>query len=63
MESLSLLPGYNSAMTSTLIITAPNFEGIPGLVHGFGLRNSVWPDPVILVKQIQSEIFRDAARS
>jgi len=43
------------------MIQAPNFEGIEGLVHGFGLRDSIWPEGVRLIKQIHSDLVRDAA--
>ncbi len=43
-----------------MIVTAPNFAGIDGLVHGFGQRDSVWPPGVTLVKQIHSDIVWDA---
>jgi YfiH family protein len=45
-----------------IMIAAPNLEAIPGLVHGFGLRDSVWPPEVTLVRQIHSDIVWDAER-
>jgi len=46
-----------------MIVTAPNLSEVPGLVHGFGLRDSRWPDHVVMVKQIHSDIVLDAART
>jgi len=43
------------------MITAPNFEGIEGLVHGFGLRSSTYPEPIVTAKQIHSAVVQDAA--
>jgi len=42
------------------MITAPNFQDIPGLVHGFGLRNSTYPPDIRTVRQIHSSIVIDA---
>lgn len=45
------------------MITAPNFadlEGL-GLVHGFGTRDSLWPEGVRTAKQIHSDIVVDAS--
>ena len=44
-----------------MIVTAPNLAQIPGLIHGFGLRDSIWPAGITLVKQIHSDIVWDAA--
>jgi polyphenol oxidase len=43
------------------MITAPNLENIPGLVHGFGLRDSIYPPGIRTVRQIHSSIVIDAA--
>jgi hypothetical protein len=43
------------------VITAPNFEGLKWLVHGFGTRDSEYPAGIIIVKQIHSSIVLDAS--
>ncbi len=43
------------------MITAPNFAGIEDLVHGFGLRSSAYPEPIVTTKQIHSAFVQDAA--
>lgn len=43
------------------MITAPNLDGIGGLHHGFGLRNSVYPIGITTVKQNHSALVIDAA--
>jgi len=48
-----------------MTISAPNFAGIAtrrygALVHGFGLRDSVWLAGVTLIRQIHSDIVVDA---
>ena len=42
------------------MITAPNLENIPGLVHGFGDRNSTYPPGIRTARQIHSGIVLDA---
>jgi len=42
-------------------IQAPNLAGIEGLVHGFGLRDSMLPEGIRTVKQIHSARVGDAA--
>jgi polyphenol oxidase len=44
------------------MITAPNFEKVAGLVHGFGARDSVYPPHVRTAQQIHSSIVLDAGR-
>jgi YfiH family protein len=43
------------------MIQAPNLRDLPGLEHGFGLRDSVLPPGITTVKQIHSAIVLDAA--
>ena len=45
------------------MITAPNFEGVPGLVHGFGQRGSIFPPDIRTVRQIHSNIVLDAGQT
>jgi polyphenol oxidase len=48
-------------ITAPACITAPNFAGLNGLVHGFGLWNSVYPAEITLAKQIHSAVVLDIA--
>src|SRR4051812_14372462 len=48
-------------ITAPACITAPNFTGLQGLVHGFGLWNSVYPEEITLAKQIHSAVVLDVA--
>jgi YfiH family protein len=43
------------------MITAPNLAAIPGLVHGFGLRDSTYPPDIRTVRQIHSSVVVEAA--
>src|SRR2546423_11230512 len=42
------------------MITAPNFETVAGLVHGFGTRDSAYPASIRTARQIHSSIVLDA---
>jgi polyphenol oxidase len=43
------------------MITAPNFADLEWLVHGFGLRSSLYPEDILTARQIHSAIVQDAA--
>jgi polyphenol oxidase len=43
------------------MINAPNFADLKGLIHGFGLRSSVYPSQIVTAKQVHSAIIQDAA--
>ena len=42
------------------MLTATNLSGLDWLIHGFGLRNSEYPEPITTVKQIHSGIVIEA---
>jgi YfiH family protein len=44
------------------MIAAPGFDGLPWLVHGFGVRDSAYPKGIVTVRQIHSNIVLDAAQ-
>jgi YfiH family protein len=43
------------------MILAPNLKALPGIVHGFGTRDSAYPAGIFTVKQIHSNIVLDAS--
>ncbi len=44
-----------------MIIVAPNLAELKGLIHGFGLRSSIYPPEIVTAKQVHSGIVQDAA--
>src|SRR5579884_1353855 len=44
------------------VIHAPNLSDLPWIVHGFGLRDSTYPEGIRFAKQIHSDIVLNAAR-
>jgi polyphenol oxidase len=42
------------------MLTAPNLSSLDWLTHGFGQRDSVYPEPITTVKQIHSGIVIEA---
>lgn len=42
------------------MLTAPNLAGLKWLRHGFGFRDSVYPDGIVTARQIHSDIVAEA---